>query len=75
MKKRKRSVTEFPHREKMASIDIHQHFLNIYKDKTGDVSTAMGGACFSSGNSGSPLLEQILLSEACRLSFSAGENA
>jgi len=74
MKKRKRSVTEFPHREKMASIDIHQHFLNIYKDKTGDVSTAMGGACFSSGNSGSPLLEQILLSEACRLS-SAGENA
>jgi len=36
---KKRCVTVFLHAEKMAVIDIHQCFLNIYGDQTVDVST------------------------------------
>ena len=32
-------VTEFLHAEKMAPIDIHRHFLNVYGDQTVDDST------------------------------------
>ena len=36
---KQRGVTEFLHVEKIATTDIHQHLLNIYGDRTVDVST------------------------------------
>ena len=36
---KQKAVTEFLHEEKMAPNDIHSHLLNIWKEKTVDVST------------------------------------
>ena len=69
-------AVEFLHAEKMASIDIHQCFPNIYGDQTVDVSTVRRWVVhFSSGYSGSPSLVQILMRVAWRLLFIAGKNA
>ena len=75
---KKRCVTVFLHAEKMAVIDIHQCFLNIYGDQTVDVSTVRWWVVhFSSGDNdvGSPLLVQVLMSAACEVLFINGENA
>jgi len=50
--------------------------LNIYGDKTVGVSTHRWWwvVLFSNGDSGSPLLEQIVTSMARRLMFNTGEN-
>jgi len=64
--------------QKMAPIDIHRHFLNVYEDKTVDVSTVRWWmVCFNSGNSssGSSLLVMIVTNTACGLLLTAGENA
>ena len=72
---KQRCVSEFPHVEKMAHIDSHQHLLNVSGNQTVDVSTVRQWVvCFSSGDSGSPLLVHII-SAACRLLFITGENA
>ena len=62
--------------KKMALVDSHWSLLNIYGDQTWDVN-AQGRlvVCFSSGNSGSPLLVQIDSSAACMLLFTTGKNA
>ena len=55
----------------IALTDIHLHLLN----QTVDVSIVRWWVvCFSSGNSRSPPLVQILKSTACRLLFIAGKN-
>jgi len=36
---KQRCATDFLHAEKIAPLDIHWHFLNIYEDQTVDVST------------------------------------
>ena len=49
--------------------------LNVYGEQTVDENTVgLWVVCFSSGNSGSPLLVQIVTREACRLLFIAGKN-
>ena len=40
---KQRCVAEFIHMEKIASIDIYQHLLNIYGDQTVDVSSEVVG--------------------------------
>ena len=68
-------VIEFLHAEKMAPTDIRQYLLNIHGDQTVDVSTVRQWVvCFSSSDSGSPLLVQVVTSAACRL-FISGKNA
>ena len=48
--------------------------LNIYRALAVDVGMVMGWVvCFSSGDSGSPPLVQILTSAACRLLFITGK--
>ena len=60
----------------MALTDIHQCLLNIDGDQMGGASTMRQWVlCFSSGNSGSPLLVQILGSTACRLLLITSKNA
>ena len=50
--RKQRCVIEFLHVEKVRSIDIHWHLLNIYGDQTVDVSTVRWWVvCFSSGDS------------------------
>ena len=72
---KQRCVTELLHAEKMASINIHQHLLNVYGDQTVDVRTTRWWVvCINSGNSGSPPLVQIFMGTACRLLFITGEN-
>ena len=45
---KQRCVSEFLHKEKTASINIHQHLLNVDGDQTVDVSTVRQLAvCFS----------------------------
>ena len=70
--------SELLHAERMASIDIGGHLLNVNGDQTVDVSTVRQWVvCFSSSNSDSvsaPLV-QISMSRACRLLFIAGEVA
>ena len=49
---KQRCGTEFIHAEKMASINVHQHLLNISGDQTVDVSTVrLWVVYFSSSNS------------------------
>ena len=49
---KQRCGTEFLHAEKMASINVHQHLLNISGDQTVDVSTVrLWVVYFSSSNS------------------------
>ena len=70
---KQRGAIGFFHMEKMAPRDIHQHLLNIYGDQPVDVSTVRKWVVhFSSGNSGSPLLVQVLISMTCRLLFISG---
>ena len=73
---KQRRATEFLRVEKMALVDSHRSLLNIFGDQTWDVDTRRRlVVCFSSGNSGSPLLAQIDTSAACRLLFITGKNA
>ena len=73
---KQRCVTEFLHEEKMAPTDIHEHLLNTDGDQPVDVGTVRQWVVhFISGDSGSPLVVQILTSTVCRLLFIAGENA
>ena len=72
------SATEFLHVEKIATTDIHQHLLNIYGDRTVDVSTVRWWVVhFNSSDSysESPILVQVFMSMACRLLFIGGNNA
>lgn len=62
--------------EKVAPIVIHQHLLNTSVDQAVIVCTVKRWVMhFSSDESGSPLLVQMLSSVACRLLFVAGKNA
>ena len=75
---KQRCRTGFVHAEKMAPVDIHWCLLHVYGDQTVDVSTVKQWVVhFSSGDSdsGSPPLMQIDKRAACRLLFTAGENA
>jgi len=73
---KQRCGTEFLRVEKIAPIDIHLCFLNVYGDQTRDVSMVrLWVVCFSGGNSRSPLLLQIFMSMACRFLFITGKNA
>jgi len=56
-----RCVITFFHEETMASIDIHQHLLNLHGDETLDLSTVRQRVVrFSSGDGGPPPLLQGL---------------
>jgi len=56
--------------------DVHWCWVNICGDQPVDVSTVQQWVVhFSSGDSGSLLLMQMFTSAACRLLFTAGENA
>ena len=69
---KQRCVSEFPHVEKMAHIDSHQHLLNVSGNQTVDVSTVRQWVvCFSSGDSNSVSLPlgQILMNVARRVLF------
>ena len=68
---------EFLYAEKNAVTDIHWHLLNFFGHQTVDMGMMMWWVlCFSSGGSesGSPLLVQIIVGVAGKLSFIAGEN-
>ena len=72
---KQRCVIELLHVEKMAPIGIHCCLLNVCGEQTANVLTLRQWVmCFSSGDSGSPLLVQIFTSAACRLLFAAGKN-
>ena len=78
-----RWVIEFPHAEKMASIDICQCLLNVSEDQTVDMSTGRWWVFhFSRGDSEMvdrqamfQMAMQIFTSAACRLLFIAVKNA
>ena len=73
---KKKCIITFLRAEKMAPMDFHRHLLNVDGDLRVDMSTLRRWVVhFSSDNSGSPLLVQVLTSTACRLLFIAGENA
>jgi len=64
--------------KKIVPTDIYQHLLNVGGDQTVDVSAVRQWVvCFSSvdGDSGSPMLVQMLMSAACRLFFTTSEKA
>ena len=64
---KQRCVTECLHEEKMTTTDIHQCFLNVYRDQPVDVSAVRQWVVYySSGDnkSGSPWLVQIFMSMA-----------
>ena len=67
---KQRCITEFLKKKKTAASDIHRYLLNDYGDQTGDVSTAQWWVVhFSSGNSRSHPLVQIVICMACRPLF------
>ncbi len=53
----------------MAPTDIHHHLLTVYGGQTVGVSTRQRVVHFSSGNSGTAPLVQILMNVAERLLF------
>ena len=68
---------EFLHAEKFVPVDIHRNLLNVYEDKTVDMSTVRQWVVHlsSGGSGGSPLLVHIFTSTGCRFLFITSENA
>ncbi len=66
---KQRGVVELPHVEKMAPIDIHRCLLNIYGDRTVDVSRVRRWVVHFSSSNGRLLLVKIFRIIACGLLF------
>jgi len=72
---KQRCGMEFLRVEKTAPMDIHQHLPNVSGDQRVDMSTVRCWVVhFSSGDSGSPQLVQILTNMVHSFLFIAGEN-
>ena len=72
---KERCGMEFLREEKAAPMDIHQHLSNVSGDLRVDMSTVRCWVVhFSSGDSGSPQLVQILTNMVHSFLFIAGEN-
>ena len=76
-----RCVTEFFHAEKKKNNNTHWHSSTLaecfWRTNSGSEHCEAGWVSFSSGDrdSGVPPLVQIVMSAACRLLFTAGENS